>query len=271
MPCGDHAPGLRTVPQPWVLVFPPRPYDWKRAYGDLAAHEGNSGQNAFPSDALIRSTARHCQVLVVHSWSWSGGDREPWMIPRYAFKDDANRARFNHLRDVPSLTPAATLSIAAKRVGVAWSGTNSCAGRSRLPHHEDRGQSGDAMILQVTGLARNARNGGRGDQHSCSVNVPVWSSCETTRFAFRVVPVSPACSRRRTMASAVAAVHRGLPKSVQVSRARQAGHGTGGIRLPKRVGECRRGCRHTNFPGWSGAWTARGRRAWLVGRRTERR
>jgi len=83
----------------WVSVFPPRPYNWKRAYADLAAHEGNSGTYAFPSDALIRSTAKRCKVLVVHSWFWPGGDRDPWMIPRYAFKDDADREKFNHMRD----------------------------------------------------------------------------------------------------------------------------------------------------------------------------
>jgi hypothetical protein len=83
----------------WVSVFPPRPYDWKRAYSELAAHEGNSGKYAFPSDALIRSTAERCKVLVVHSWFWPGGDRDPWMIPRYAFKDDAEREKFDHVRD----------------------------------------------------------------------------------------------------------------------------------------------------------------------------
>jgi len=83
----------------WVSVFPPRPYNWKRAYTDLVAHEGNSGKYAFPSDALIRSSARYCRVLVVHSWFWPGGDREPWHIPSFVFKDDGDREKFNHLRN----------------------------------------------------------------------------------------------------------------------------------------------------------------------------
>jgi len=102
----DFQRGTWTIEQPmrrgdetWVSVFPPRPYDWRRAYTELAAHEGNSGQYAFPNDALIRSTAKHCQVLVVHSWFWPGGDRAPWMIPRFAFKNDGDRDEFKHMRD----------------------------------------------------------------------------------------------------------------------------------------------------------------------------
>ncbi|MBM3887841.1 MAG: hypothetical protein FJ388_01810, partial [Verrucomicrobia bacterium] len=36
----------------WVSVFPPRPYNWKRAYEDLMAHEGNEPPFAYPSTAL---------------------------------------------------------------------------------------------------------------------------------------------------------------------------------------------------------------------------
>jgi hypothetical protein len=80
----------------WLSVFPPRPYDWRRAYGDLIAHEGNHGEFRYPSRELIASSARHCNVLVVHSWFWPGGDRAPWMIPRYV-PDDMER--FIRLRD----------------------------------------------------------------------------------------------------------------------------------------------------------------------------
>ncbi len=67
----------------WFSVFPPRPYNWKRAYEDLAAHEGNEKPYCYPSNELIRSTARFCKVMVVHSWFWPGGDRAPWKIPRF--------------------------------------------------------------------------------------------------------------------------------------------------------------------------------------------
>jgi hypothetical protein len=83
----------------WFSVFPPRPYNWRRAYKDLMAHEGNEEPYRFPTDDLIRSTAKHCNVLVTHSWFWPGGDRDPWMIPEYVFKNAKDREKFDHMRD----------------------------------------------------------------------------------------------------------------------------------------------------------------------------
>jgi len=80
----------------WISVFPPRPYNWKRAYDDLMAHEGNEEPYCYPSTSLIQSTARFCKVMVVHSWYWPGGDRAPWRIPRFVPKD---MERFNRMRD----------------------------------------------------------------------------------------------------------------------------------------------------------------------------
>ncbi len=83
----------------WFSVFPPRPYNWERAYGNLIAHEGNQEPYCFPSDGLIRSTAKFCKVLVVHSWFWPGGDKAPWMIPRFVFKNAEDLKKFNRMRD----------------------------------------------------------------------------------------------------------------------------------------------------------------------------
>jgi hypothetical protein len=80
----------------WVSVFPPRPYNWKRAYDDLMSHEGNEPPYTYPSTELIQSTARYCKVMVVHSWFWPGGDREPWKIPAFVPKD---RNQFDRVRD----------------------------------------------------------------------------------------------------------------------------------------------------------------------------
>ena len=80
----------------WFSVFPPRPYNWARAYDDLMAHEGNEEPYSYPSASLIRSTARFCKVMVVHSWFWPGGDRAPWRIPRFVPKD---MEKFNQMRD----------------------------------------------------------------------------------------------------------------------------------------------------------------------------
>jgi len=87
---------LKKGEETWLSVFPPRPYNWKRAYEDLAAHEGNEGPYAYPSTELIRSTARFCKVMVVHSWYWPGGDKAPWRIPRFV---PNNMQQFHRMRD----------------------------------------------------------------------------------------------------------------------------------------------------------------------------
>jgi hypothetical protein len=87
---------LKKGEEIWVSLFPPRPYNWKRAYEDLMAHEGNEPPYTYPSTALIQSTARYCKIMVVHSWWWPGGDREPWKIPTFVPK---NRKEFDRVRD----------------------------------------------------------------------------------------------------------------------------------------------------------------------------
>ena len=87
---------MRKGEEIWISVFPPRLYNWKRACEDLMAHEGNEGPFTYPSTALIRSAARYCQVMVVHSWLWPGGDRAPWKIPAFVPKD---RKQFDRVRD----------------------------------------------------------------------------------------------------------------------------------------------------------------------------
>jgi hypothetical protein len=82
----------------WVSVFPPRPYNWERSFESLA-HEGCDRpleKHAYPSDDLIRDTARFCKVFAVHSYIWPGGDKPPWLIPRFVPSDEA---RFLHMRD----------------------------------------------------------------------------------------------------------------------------------------------------------------------------
>ena len=78
----------------WFSVFPPRPYNWPRAFEPIA-HEGAPKQ-PYPSTKLIRSAARFCKVLVVHSYIWPGGDRPPWLIPTFVPSD---RRQFDRMRD----------------------------------------------------------------------------------------------------------------------------------------------------------------------------
>lgn len=90
---------LKKGDEVWLSVFPPRPYNWQRAYGDLMAHEGNGAPYRFPSDELIRSTAKRCNVMVVHSYFWPGGDKSPWMIPGFVFKTPEDKGQFDRVRD----------------------------------------------------------------------------------------------------------------------------------------------------------------------------
>ena len=79
----------------WFSVFPPRPYNWERSFESMA-HEGNEEPYAYPSDELIQSTARHCKIMVVHSWLWPGGEKAPWYIPEFVPSD---MGKFNRMRD----------------------------------------------------------------------------------------------------------------------------------------------------------------------------
>ncbi len=89
---------LKRREEIWVSVFPPRPHNWERSFESLA-HEG--GRNplekyAYPSDELIRDTARFCKVFAVHSYIFPGGDKPPWLIPAFVPSD---MARFRRMRD----------------------------------------------------------------------------------------------------------------------------------------------------------------------------
>ncbi len=67
----------------WVSVFPPRPYNYQRSFESLA-HEGMEEPDRwYPSDDLIEQTARHCKVLTIHSYIFPGGEKAPWLIPRF--------------------------------------------------------------------------------------------------------------------------------------------------------------------------------------------
>ncbi len=71
----------------WVSVFPPRPYNHQRSFESLA-HEGRRDpERWYPSDELIRTTARYCKVLTIHSHIFPGGEQPPWLITRLVPND----------------------------------------------------------------------------------------------------------------------------------------------------------------------------------------
>ena len=95
----------------WVSVCPPRPRDEEKYYLSIA-HEGGSRGSLkylYPSNELIRSAAKHCQIFTVHSgWEidapeWSenppGGSYphpRPWETDRHI---PANPNEFFRVRD----------------------------------------------------------------------------------------------------------------------------------------------------------------------------
>jgi hypothetical protein len=78
----------------WLSVFPPRPYNRQRSF-DSIAHEGTIPE-PYPSDELIQSVGRSCQIFLVHSYFWPGGDREPWAISKFVPSD---RNEFRRMQD----------------------------------------------------------------------------------------------------------------------------------------------------------------------------
>jgi hypothetical protein len=79
----------------WVSIFPPRPFNWERSFESIA-HEGGHvplEKYAYPSNELIRESARFCRVFAVHSYLFPGGDRDPWLIPAFVPSDMREFAR----------------------------------------------------------------------------------------------------------------------------------------------------------------------------------
>ncbi|MFQ6079491.1 MAG: hypothetical protein ACE5NJ_10210, partial [Thermodesulfobacteriota bacterium] len=58
----------------WVSVCPPRPRDEEKYYQSLA-HEGTR-EDPYPSNEIIRSAAKHCQIFTVHE-AWAA-DAPDW-------------------------------------------------------------------------------------------------------------------------------------------------------------------------------------------------
>jgi hypothetical protein len=94
----------------WVSVFPPRPYNWNRAFQAIE-HDGLpaefstaqlDGAGAYPSNDLIQAAAKHCKVYNLHAYIWQdvpedvkarltpimhtekyAGHPQPWLTPKH--------------------------------------------------------------------------------------------------------------------------------------------------------------------------------------------
>ena len=87
----------------WLSVFPPRPYNWRRAFESLDHEMGNlpsDDASRGKMDELIASTAKHCKVFALHAGIWRdtpeefkaktgmyAGQPQPWMTDRHVPAD----------------------------------------------------------------------------------------------------------------------------------------------------------------------------------------
>jgi hypothetical protein len=65
----DIAYDFSAGDETWVSVFPPRPYNWNRAFEALE-HDGGEGANAYPTNEQIAAAAKYCKVLTLHAGIW---------------------------------------------------------------------------------------------------------------------------------------------------------------------------------------------------------
>ena len=54
----------------WWSVFPPRPYNWNRAFEAIEHDGANEGAGAYPSNDQIAAAAKYCKVLTLHAGIW---------------------------------------------------------------------------------------------------------------------------------------------------------------------------------------------------------
>jgi hypothetical protein len=75
------APALAKIPwdiayelggdnEVWFSVFPPRPFNWTRAFEALEHDGANEGKGAYPTNEQIAAAAAHCHVLTLHAGIW---------------------------------------------------------------------------------------------------------------------------------------------------------------------------------------------------------
>jgi hypothetical protein len=107
----------------WLSVFPPRPYNWNRAFAAIE-HDGLpaeytpaqlEGAGAYPSNHLIQAAAKHCKIYTLHAYIWQdapeevkerltpilhteayAGHPQPWLTPKHVPLD---MREFTRVRD----------------------------------------------------------------------------------------------------------------------------------------------------------------------------
>ncbi len=109
-PAWDIAYDFAGGDEAWLSVFPPRPYNWRRAFqaiehdGLPADYTSNEleGAGAYPGNDLIEVAAQHCKVYTLHAYIWKDapedvkerlipikhtesyrGHPQPWLAPKH--------------------------------------------------------------------------------------------------------------------------------------------------------------------------------------------
>ena len=75
--CWKLTAHLARFDELWVSICPPRPLDREKFYQSIAHEGGSRDENGYPSNEIIRSAARHCQIFTVHE-RWAA-DAPDWV------------------------------------------------------------------------------------------------------------------------------------------------------------------------------------------------
>jgi hypothetical protein len=100
----------------WLSVFPPRPFNWNRAFEPIEHDGSNEGAGAYPTNDQIADAAKYCKVLTLHAGIWQdvpedvkvrmtpilhlpkkyAGHPQPWLSAKHV---PSNMAEFIRVRD----------------------------------------------------------------------------------------------------------------------------------------------------------------------------
>jgi hypothetical protein len=75
-----------TGDEAWLSVFPPRPYNWNRAF-EAIEHDAYDAADPYPTNDQIAEAAKYCKVLALHANIWrdipESAKQKLSQIPRY--------------------------------------------------------------------------------------------------------------------------------------------------------------------------------------------
>jgi hypothetical protein len=91
--CWNLATHLARFDELWVSICPPRPRDQEKCYQSIAHEGGGRDKDPYPSNEIIRDSAKHCQIFTVHSG---------WTVDAAEWAENPPGAHYTH--PMPDLT-----------------------------------------------------------------------------------------------------------------------------------------------------------------------